>query len=306
MRLLPLKFFFRAINISDYPKFLLIINTSIFLCIFAICASFISIYFEIKINTKEYELKIESESFRSLKTQASYFPLVKDTIINYQRSIENAENYKSFIYNIPYFNEKFSQNDFYIISIQNYKKFITEFDENINPLITEIFEYTNEIGTDEIQKKIKKYKTEEKELQIISDKLNLSNLKIKEYGYEKDLFQNIFDDFTAKHFDDFKDKHEGSLNSLSVDNYTIDEIIYLKSFYERKFENTLLAIDIMEYFIMYSQLLGTKAISNIADEIENLSSIENKLILSAFILQVIIFLILQFFEIRIFEGEITK
>jgi hypothetical protein len=276
------------ISQKNIRKSLLIINIGIFLSIFAASSAIISLYIENKISKYETEI-IESRYLNNFFTQfeqliSSYedsrsrFLSLNETFVTYNEILMRLKNSESLIDDREYYfyrllsayrqaKEGFGDEEFHEISMFFEKEFLETL---YDPIVHKKF-------LDELKSKNIKFKKYIQEYNLIKD--DLKNL---------DPFKLIDDDELLNSFLDDDKNIERNFVKLYEMNYFMDEYI------------SALKIVMSDWSISEKSY----NLENF-QEVERLSNLEKQIIIIAFILQIIIFFVTQFFEIT-FASKVKK
>ena len=288
MRLLRLTllsdFFLKKKNFDRANK---IINFGIFLAIFALTSSVISFVIERKINSKEFELIISQNEITQMQVMGSWF---KNNIqLLYSDFDQEQRDYETELYlNETKINFKLmSSRDFY----EPYIFFTLKEEEVISKLMDEenfIQEFT------ELLKPMEEYEYVEK------SKIDNWRSTFEAFTEKRDVFKKInTEDYNLKNFltnqIELFDEIE-NLNSSSDLDYT-NQIRYdYTAAYQYRWATINVLQTLAEIFDLLVSLENTSN-ETISDEILYLSKLEANLILFSFLMQFIIFIIIQLFEI---------
>ena len=285
MKLLKLSLLINYFAIAKNSKrAIFLINVGLFLSIFALSAASISIYIENKVSNLEFE---HLENSRAKSETEKYTKMV----IDYKNKIRQYKNIEgSFEQNLEFLRlNQFgkavsSPNDLQAYALYDLvkdEKFISEF--------VLIFDETNfmfdfDVFTDEEKKNYKIISENIKKTLISLEKLNPIEL-------ENIIFQRSFRDLT--------EEIKSSMSNKSRMKYLKDqgqfEKVYNESIYLWEDLETL-----FEYLLRYmngSLISVDENLKIINEEIIDLSNKEKNIILLAFLLQLLVFIIIQFFEI---------
>ena len=304
MRILRLSFLKQYFILSkNIKRALLIINTGIFLSIFAATSASVSFYIEKKINEKEFLLIESQQTLRDLSdgstTFSSIFTLY-NTLMNNETSRVSASSLSS----MTDFGDKvLSNKDFYLPVIFTATKEIEVFSEIINEKIIldekddVIKEMTLLEGLlfairDWTEEDIKEVETSIDEFKLTVDEIKKINISI----YEETIFHSTYLDLL---------KEINNSDNNSINNY--EHKIYKD--YKTAMDLNYAAIDLLTTIgFIFRSLESTyiDEIKKLNSEISKLSDLEKNIIFIAFILQFIIFFIVQFFEISSVSREINK
>ena len=288
---------------KNIKRALLIINTGIFLSIFAATSASVSFYIEKKINEKEFLLIESQQTLRDLSdgstTFSSIFTLY-NTLMNNETSRVSASSLSS----MTDFGDKvLSNKDFYLPVIFTATKEIEVFSEIINEKIIPdekddiIKEITLLEGLlfairDWTEEDIKEVETSIDEFKLTVDEIKKINISI----YEETIFHSTYLDLL---------KEINNSDNNSINNY--EHKIYKD--YKTAMDLNYAAMDLLKTIgFIFRSLESTyiDEIKKLNSEISKLSDLEKNIIFIAFILQFIIFFIVQFFEISSVSREINK
>ncbi len=304
MRILRLSFLKQYFILSkNIKRALLIINTGIFLSIFAATSASISFYIEKKINEKEFLLIESQQTLRDLSDGSTMFSSIftlYNTLMNNETSRVSASSLSS----MTDFGDKvLSNKDFYLPVIFTATKEIEVFSEIINEKIIldekddVIKEMTLLEGLlfairDWTEEDIKEVETSIDEFKLTVDEIKKINISI----YEETIFHSTYLDLL---------KEINNSDNNSINNY--EHKIYKD--YKTAMDLNYAAMDLLKTIGLILGGLESAYIDEIKklnSEISKLSDLEKNIIFIAFILQFIIFFIVQFFEISSVSREINK
>jgi len=273
---------------KNSKRALLIINVGIFLSIFACSAAFISLYIENKVSQFEFLHLEESKYKREMERTIQLIPSITGEL----RQVINIEETNQEFSELMRFNNFgkliISSNDIQASGLYEITYTIKDFDEfmEIFDLYVKDEEYLKEV--------LPVYHEEFKQL-VKETKKNLNilrKLEGKEKIFENILYNRSYDDLFDELLVSLKESTKKKQNLKFIGEYSKEFLLAEKivdQFYEL-IEYTLL---ITSSSITYSDI----ALKDINNEIKYFSKLEKNLILSAFILQLSIFIIIQFFEI---------
>ena len=282
---------------KNSKRALLIINVGIFLSIFACSAAFISLYIENKVSQFEFLHLEESKYKREMERTIQLIP----TITGELRQVINIEETNQEFSELMRFNNFgkliISSNDIQASGLYEITYTIKDFDEymEIFDLYVKDEEYLKEV--------LPVYHEEFKQL-VKETKKNLNilrKLEDKEKIFENILYNRSYDDLFDELLVSLKESTKKKQNLKFIGEYSKEFLLAEKivdQFYEL-IEYTLL---ITSSSITYSDI----ALKDINNEIKYFSKLEKNLILSAFILQLSIFIIIQFFEISSVNFNLKK
>ena len=276
------------ISQKNIKKSLLIINIGIFLSIFAASSALISLYIENKISKYEEKI-IESRYLNNFFKQFEYlvssyedsrsrFISLNETFIAYNEILWRLKDSDNVIDKREYYfyrllsnyreaKESFGDEEFIEIKYLFEKEFLEKL---YDPIVHKKFLNKLEIQNTQFDKYIKEYN-------LIKD--DLKNL---------DPFELISDDELLNSSLESDESIENNLNKLYQMNYFMDG--YISSI---KIVISDWSINEKSYNLENYQ------------EVERLSNLEKQIIIIAFILQIIIFFVTQFFEVT-FASKVKK
>ena len=287
---LVLAFFKQVKNIK---KFLIIINIGIFLSIFATTASLITFFIEKKINDIEFEIlntQLEIKNHSDIISEISNIKVMVVQLLNSERDISTLYEYIS---TQPIPDALISVNDIYLPELvvegnnDDFQEIIKLFDDKEFGLDVQRDVFLEFYGEDAYQ--LKEF-----------DKISQELLKIKTFDIKK--YQNYYN----KVFDFKPIDLSGEINDYTT----------IKDFNNPIYLDYLKMFQIYESFIDYANLLEEMMFDfklgyeGILEELNNdlirYSNNERNIIIFAFIFQIIIFLIIQIFEITSLQREMKN
>ena len=272
---------------KNIKKSLVAINIGIFLCIFAGTAAVISIYIENKINKEEFILVESQQAKIESALWIQQIPVWVDRIDQAILLADSFQKKNNFLISTDLGNKLISMQDMYLSFLYELEM-INEF----MPLLTEF----NNIIKEDMSLHPHSYSEEAlKEFKILISKGEkyIENPLTDENSkkYEKRIFHSSYSDLKEEIL--YANKHLKGAEDYFYESKLLNE-------YRETYKFMLF---FKEYFLMieYFGRSWSKAYDdNIQiqnNEILKLSTTEKNLIFSAFILQLIIFIIIQFFEI---------
>jgi hypothetical protein len=284
------------ISKKNIRKSLLIINIGIFLSIFAASSALISLYIENQISKYETSI-IENRSLnRFFNNLESHYGIYEDARSRLYLSNNTFASYNEILATLKKGDILIDDREYYLYRLFSLYHGAKEFFDDEDFLL-EIDEFMDVDKSDfliQMYDPIVHKKFFEK-IKVLSTNFKLNKTT---YNYiSKDLKKIDF-------FKILEDKEFFSLSTSKIDNYEN----YYKSYYIKLYEIN----DFMfEYLSIFREILSDWSISNKSYNIENykeverLSNLEKQIIIIAFILQIIIFFVTQFFEIS-FATKIKK
>ena len=273
---------------KNSKRALLIINVGIFLSLFACSAAFISLYIENKVSQFEFLHLEESKYKREMERTIQLIP----TITGELRQVINIEETNQEFSELMRFNNFgkliISSNDIQASGLYEITYTIKDFDEymEIFDLYVKDEEYLKEV--------LPVYHEEFKQL-VKETKKNLNilrKLEDKEKIFENILYNRSYDDLFDELLVSLKESTKKKQNLKFIGEYS-KEFLLAEKIVDQFYELIEYTLKITSSSITYSDI----ALKDINNEIKYFSKLEKNLILSAFILQLSIFIIIQFFEI---------
>ena len=288
-RLSLLKFF--ILNKKRTRRTLLIINFAIFLTFFAATAAIISLYVENKINEKEFTLMETQRTQNYFHQMRSMFPVLHTSLDNSLMFDRLVNRFNLFISSTNFGDKIISDRELYFY--------------RTHALIGPTYDlFEEDIGVEDINFVIDTFYEEGE----YKDSLNHKKI-IEKFYYFKKKYQEDF----KKNTKDFEQYTALSKSDLLKDTEYSQESINLGAKYEDYFnfawEINMWFVDLLKLMeIVYLDLMESQKLEmkNFNQEIINLSKNESRMIFFAFILQLIIFIIIQFFEISSVTAEFSK
>ena len=285
MKLLKLSLIINYFAIAKNSKrAIFLINLGLFLSIFALSAASISIYIENKVSNLEFE---HLENSRAKSEAEKYTKMV----IDYKNKIRQYKNMEgSFEQNLEFLRlNQFGKAVSSPNDLQAYALYDLVKDEKFFSEFVLIFDETNflfdlDVFTDE----------EKKNYEIISKNIKktfISLEKLNPIELENIIFQ--------RSFRDLGEEIKSSMSNESKFKYLKDQ-----GQFEKVYNETIYLWEDLEtifgYLLRYmngSLVTVDATLETINEEIIDLSKIEKNIILVAFLLQLFVFIIIQFFEI---------
>jgi len=273
---------------KNSKRALLIINVGIFLSIFACSAAFISLYIENKVSQFEFLHLEESKYKREAERTIQLIPSITGEL----RQVVNIEDTNQEFSELMRFNNFgkliISSNDIQASGLYEITYTIKDFDEymEIFDLYVKDEKYLKEV--------LPVYHEEFKQL-VKETKKNLNilrKLEDKEKIFENILYNRSYDDLFDELLVSLKESTKKKQNLKFIGEYS-KEFLLAEKIVDQFYELIEYALLITSSSITYSDI----ALKDINNEIKYFSKLEKNLILSAFILQLSIFIIIQFFEI---------
>jgi len=289
---------------AHFRKSLLLINTMIFFAIFAASAAVISLYFENKIADEEYYI---IETNRTMKELNNYIPVMNDLLNTSQKSDHERQIFR-------FFNNFLFQSNMGYKIIDEARDFSLKPFYSLFPDIQENYAMGEEEGLSETLNIMKEHYLlvmRHGNLTPDEDKLKkIDNLLSDELEYRKkykEIVESIeideqfktldLDDFFADVFDSQKREKYEKFTKKYIDYYNF--ALDYKDFSVKTWK---MAKSILTEFKYYSD----QQIAYSSNLIKKYSNNESITIFIAFIFQLLIFIVIQFFEISSTSLEMKK
>jgi len=282
---------------KNTKQFLLFINIGIFLSIFAISSAIITFYTETKIDNIEFDLITEHNDKKYYDDTLDNFSKIRNTIYSLQKSEDDLINLYQHSASTKLGSKLLSINDIYLpilffdLSSEDSKYFQMFFGDDVDGIdyMKVIMDQVNSFynsddwlpkSLDKKLKSIKEYKD------ILNKDYNKYYDKVFSYNYSSILNEVYY-------------KND---QLVDTDNQIYIDYNKMRKFYE-EIDNLFYLIEIfLTDYAVHSQSLIDAGNS----EIIKLSKRENNIIIIAFFLQLIIFCIIQYFEINSIQQARKK
>jgi len=282
-----IKFFTQKKNITKLNK---IINAGLFLTIFAFISACISFYYETKLNQLEYEntqYYIDIKTYNNLIREAAVFTsrIVSNEIVER----ESTDLYE-YIYSRNLGENLLTNCDLYVPYIfYNYNSFESEGNKELISNKEEYLEYFKTIynvdENDPIYKSVAEGLDSIEKIKKITDKYLIFYNDIFNYKSKLLITDQTWNKYCDQHgFKIYKDYIEIRQNTVKI---------------QKLYEELILAFKVLTRY-------DEQQISKIDQEIKKNNSYKFKSIILAFVLQIIVFLIIQSFEILSFRSEVRN
>ena len=303
MRILRLSLLRQFLLLSkNVKKALLLINMGIFLSLFAATSASISFYIEKKINEKEFLLIENQQEQRDTSSLLSMFATMLsflDTVMNNEKSKVSTSS----LFSMTDFGDVvLSNKDFYLPVILSAKKEMKDFSELFNEKFSfEEVRVTKEFTFLEMilfivqswtEEDIKRVETLINNFELRADEVEKINISI----YEEKIFHSTYLDLLEEINNSDNNSISNFKHKIYKDYLTVTEFNYATVYLFREIGSIFRGME----------LTNADNIKKLNSEISKLSDLEKNLISIAFILQFIIFIIIQFFEITSVHREINK
>lgn len=284
-------------NNKNAKQFLLFINIGIFLSIFAISSAIITFYTETKIDSIEFDLITEHNDKKYYDDTLDDFSKIRNTIYSLQKSEDDLVNLYQHSASTKLGSKLLSINDIYLpilffdLSSEDSKYFQMFFGDDVDGIdyMKVIMDQVNSFynSDDWLPKRLdKKLKSIKEYKDILNKDYNKYYDKVFSYNYSSILNEVYYENDQL----------------VDTDNQIYIDYNKMREFYE-EIDDLFYLIEIyLTDYSVHSQSLIDAGNS----EIIKLSKRENNIIIIAFFLQLIIFCIIQYFEINSIQGTRKK
>ena len=282
MKLLKISLLINYFSIAkNSRRAIFMINLGIFFSIFAFTAASVSLYIENKVSNLEFT-HIENSRFkREMESASNEIILYRNQLRQMVNSEETYEQYIEFLRLNNFGKSIVSPNDLHALSLYEFttdKEFFSEFASFLDDAID--YNYLS--------------KKDKQDIKTVFSNLINSFEKLK--NLDNQLLKKIVFD---RSYSELGDEILKSLKNKSNLKFLRGQGEYAKEY--KEIIKTTKDIDkLFVFFLRYSNTLIVQtddSIDELNKQIINLSNKEKNIILLAFILQLIIFIIIQFFEI---------
>ena len=292
MKIINISLFLKSlVNKKNANKFLFFINIGIFLSLFAITSALITFYTEKKISNIEFELIKQHNEKKDYNDTLDEFSQLRNLLYTSSKHEKDITSLYQYNASTKLGKKLISINDIYLselyLNLESYDAMYID-------------TFFDELFLNELNQVAKEYygKDSSTVKNIMED-----TLKLKKYAY---LFKKDYSKSYEKIFD-------YNFSSMISDIYYGDQFFDNDNPIYVDYKNLQKTMDIFDSLFSSFEVLFTDQASTIQaiidiynDEIIKLSKRENKIIIVAFIFQLLIFFIIQFFEITSIQNEIKK
>lgn len=278
------------ITSGNLRRSIVAINIGIFLAIFAASSAVISLFIENELTDYEFSNIELRSTYIALNDYASLMPALKSSIDRAGMTAQTVSNYNDILAETKQGNLIIDERERYFYRFYSFfyllEEFFTEdlsFKTGLEIDINEFYTSSDDLN----QNLIDRFKKAE----IDYNKYKEQFMEIKKNIAPYDQFEivdpkNFFKNQQSKEYVKLMEKYETFSKHMDDITYFINDYIQLIE---------ILMVDIKKWI---DQILITNT-----NEIKKLSNLESKLIFFAFMLQLFIFLITQFFEISTLNRE---
>ena len=271
---------------KNQKNFLTYINIGLFLSMFAISAAVITFVIETKIDKIEFDLILVHKEKKSDQRTIDELIKIQSQTMSLNTAAKSLIGLYEYTASTKLGEYTVSVNDIYLPSVfidtedaETYAEFL---DEDIWIPFTEVL--TEDLGKEsEEVKKLKKA---------------LENL-----DKYQDFFKKDFSKYYTDIFNYDANKVSKEARKKTTINYWDDEVYEDYLTLDKIFEEIIVMFEVMYSYQDTTDIYYEEVISELNKEILDLSRLETKVIIFAFIFQFIAFLIIQYFEIKSIQNE---
>ena len=271
---------------KNQKNFLTYINIGLFLSMFAISAAVITFVIETKIDKIEFDLILVHKEKKSDQRTINEIMKIQSQTVSLNNAGKSLIDLYEYIASTKLGEYTVSVNDIYLPSVfidtedaETYAEFL---DEDIWIPFTEML--TEDLGKEsEEVKKLKKA---------------LENL-----DKYQDFFKKDFSKYYANIFNYDANKVSKEARKKTAINYWDDEVYEDYLILDKIFEEMIVLLEVMYSYYDILDIYYEETISELNKKILDLSRLETKVIIFAFIFQFIAFLIIQYFEVKSIQNE---
>jgi len=271
---------------KNQKKFLNYVNIGLFLSIFAISAAVITFLIETKIDKIEFDLILVHKEKKSDQRTIDEIIKIQSQTISLNTAAKSLIDLYEYTASTKLGEYTVSVNDIYLPSVfidtEDAISFEEFLDEDIWIPFTELL--TKELGK------------ESKEVERL--KKALENINKYEGFFKKD-----FSKYYADIFNYDANKISKEARKKTTINYWDDEVYNDYLILDKIFEEIIVMFEVVYFYYDLLDIYYEETISDLNKKILDLSKLETRVIIFAFIFQFIAFLIIQYFEIKSIQNE---
>ena len=271
---------------KNQKKFLTYINIGLFLSMFAISAAVITFVIETKIDKIEFDLILVHKEKKSDQRTINEIMKIQSQTVSLNNAGKSLIDLYEYTASTKLGEYTVSVNDIYLPSVfidtEDAETFAEFLDEDIWIPFTEVL--TEDLGKE----------SEEVE------KLKKALENLDKY---QDFFKKDFSKYYANIFNYDANKVSKEARKKTAINYWDDEVYEDYLILDKIFEEMIVLLEVMYSYYDILDIYYEETISELNKKILDLSRLETKVIIFAFIFQFIAFLIIQYFEIKSIQNE---
>ena len=271
---------------KNQKNFLTYINIGLFLSMFAISAAVITFVIETKIDKIEFDLILVHKEKKSDQRTINEIMKIQSQTVSLNNAGKSLIDLYEYTASTKLGEYTVSVNDIYLPSVfidtEDAETFAEFLDEDIWIPFTEVL--TEDLGKE----------SEEVE------KLKKALENLDEY---QDFFKKDFSKYYADIFNYDANNVSKEARKKTTINYWDDEVYEDYLILDKIFEEIIVMFEVMYSYYDILDIYYEETISEQNKKILDLSRLETKVIIFAFIFQFIAFLIIQYFEIKSIQNE---
>jgi len=271
---------------KNQKNFLTYINIGLFLSMFAISAAVITFVIETKIDKIEFDLILVHKEKKSDQRTINEIMKIQSQTVSLNNAGKSLIDLYEYTASTKLGEYTVSVNDIYLPSVfidtEDAETFAEFLDEDIWIPFTEVL--TEDLGK------------ESKEV----EKLKKALENLDKY---RDFFKKDFSKYYADIFNYDANKVSKEARKKTTINYWDDEVYEDYLILDKIFEEIIVMFEVMNSYYDTSDIYYEITISELNKKILDLSRLETKVIIFAFIFQFIAFLIIQYFEVKSIQNE---
>ena len=271
---------------KNQKNFLTYINIGLFLSMFAISAAVITFVIETKIDKIEFDLILVHKEKKSDQRTINEIMKIQSQTVSLNNAGKSLIDLYEYTASTKLGEYTVSVNDIYLPSVfidtEDAETFAEFLDKDIWIPFTEVL--TEDLGK------------ESKEV----EKLKKALENLDEY---QDFFKKDFSKYYADIFNYDANNVSKEARKKTTINYWDDEVYEDYLILDKIFEEIIVMFEVMYSYYDILDIYYEETISEQNKKILDLSRLETKVIIFAFIFQFIAFLIIQYFEIKSIQNE---
>ena len=271
---------------KNQKNFLTYINIGLFLSMFAISAAVITFVIETKIDKIEFDLILVHKEKKSDQRTINEIMKIQSQTVSLNNAGKSLIDLYEYTASTKLGEYTVSVNDIYLPSVfidtEDVETFAEFLDEDIWIPFTEML--TEDLGKE----------SEEVE------KLKKALENLDKY---QDFFKKDFSKYYADIFNYDANNVSKEARKKTTINYWDDEVYEDYLILDKIFEEIIIMFEVLYSYYDTSNIYYEEIISELNKKILDLSRLETKVIIFAFIFQFIAFLIIQYFEIKSIRNE---
>ena len=271
---------------KNQKNFLTYINIGLFLSMFAISAAVITFVIETKIDKIEFDLILVHKEKKSDQRTINEIMKIQSQTVSLNNAGKSLIDLYEYTASTKLGEYTVSVNDIYLPSVfidtEDAETFAEFLDKDIWIPFTEVL--TEDLGK------------ESKEV----EKLKKALENLDKY---QDFFKKDFSKYYADIFNYDANNVSKEARKKTTINYWDDEVYEDYLILDKIFEEIIVMFEVLYSYYDTSNIYYEEIISELNKKILDLSRLETKVIIFAFIFQFIAFLIIQYFEIKSIQNE---